>query len=223
MKQIRMSYTLDAKDPGWPNSPKVTREVVTSYEKGDVFRSCNVTYYDHFGTHIDGPSHFNPKGIDVTDQPISDFIYKNPLIIELPKKEEEKILKEDLINYEEELKKVDLLLIRTGFAKLKRGTEPRVYEEHGPGFSSEACQWLVDNFKDIKAVGFDFISLNCYQDLEDGVKAHQIMLGSKNWINIIEDVGLEYIENNKPVKIYAIPLFVEGADSSPVTMWAEVE
>jgi len=223
MKQIRMSYTLDANDPGWPNSPKVTREVVTSFEKGDIFRSCNVTYYNHFGTHMDGPSHFDPYGIDITAQPMSDFVYANPLVIELPKKEEEKVTREDLQAYEDEIKKSDLLLIRTGFAKEIRATKPKVYEEHGPGVSAEACQWLVDNCKDMKAIGFDFISLNCYQDLEDGVKAHQILLGSKNWINIIEDVNLDVLGDSRLLKVYAAPIMVAGADSAPVTMWADVE
>ena len=69
----------------------------------------------------------------------------------------------------------------------------------------------------------DFLSLATPGDTSgDGVKAHQIMLGKfeKGYICINEDVNMaELPETLKSAA--AVPLFLEGTDSGPVTMWVE--
>ena len=42
-------------------------------------------------------------------------------------------------------------------------------------------------------------------------------------IFIIEDVNFEGLDKKRIQKAAAIPLYLEGVDSSPVTMWAEIK
>ena len=69
----------------------------------------------------------------------------------------------------------------------------------------------------------DFVSLASYSDTTDGDLSHQHMLGmyKNGFICIIEDVNMKNIPSGFLKKAAAIPLFLEGIDSSPVTMWAE--
>ena len=75
----------------------------------------------------------------------------------------------------------------------------------------------------LKAVALDFVSLASYSDTEDGDLAHQIMLGMYHdrYICIIEDVNMEGLPPGFLKNAAAVPLIIEGIDSSPVTMWAE--
>ena len=70
-----------------------------------------------------------------------------------------------------------------------------------------------------------FLSLATpHDDSGDGVLAHQIMLGKfqPGYICIIEDVDMTRLPS-KISAAAAVPLFLEGIDSGPVTMWAETE
>ena len=67
------------------------------------------------------------------------------------------------------------------------------------------------------------VSLASYSDTKDGDLAHQIMLGMYHdrYICIIEDVNMEGLPSGFLKNAAAVPLIIEGIDSSPVTMWAE--
>ena len=73
------------------------------------------------------------------------------------------------------------------------------------------------------AVALDFVSLASYSDRTDGNLAHQTMLGMfhNRFILIIEDVNLRGLPAGFLKQVSAVPLLVQGIDSSPVTMWAE--
>lgn len=129
---------------------------------------------------------------------------------------------EDLIPHREDVKDADLLLIRTGFSKYRR-EKPDVYENNGPAVSSRLARYLQDNMSHLKALALDFVSLASYSDTKDGDLAHQIMLGMYHdrYICIIEDVNMEGLPSGFLKNAAAVPLIIEGIDSSPVTMWAE--
>ena len=66
----------------------------------------------------------------------------------------------------------------------------------------------------------DWISLASPLDIKDGHKAHQILLGTEGNapILIIEDLDLRGLDNESLETVFALPLFVEGIDSAPVTV-----
>ena len=70
--------------------------------------------------------------------------------------------------------KTDLLLIKTGFAIFRNSNDPlerEKYVSQGPGISPEIGNWLR-KFRNVRAIGFDFISLTSYQHREIGRRAH---------------------------------------------------
>lgn len=215
----RISYTLNTRDRAFPGAPTMHIEPFESMQKGDILNTYQVTLFNHFGTHMDGPNHFNGKGRQLYEMELSRFIFERPLLVDIPKGEGEKVLAEDLLPYGEQIKEADLLLIRSGFAKMRQ-TDDKVYSERGPAVSSQAARYLVDHFPALKAIGMDWISLATPLDIEDGHKAHQILLGKEGDapILIIEDLDLRDLDKESLETVFALPLFVEGIDSAPVTV-----
>ena len=219
----RISYTLTTRDRAFPGAPTMHIQPFESMEKGDLLNTYQVTLFNHFGTHMDGPYHFNGNGRQLYEMELSRFIFERPLLIDIPKGEGEKVLAEDLLPYGEKIKEADLLLIRSGFGGMRQ-TDSKVYSERGPAVSSQAARYLVDHFPALKAIGMDWISLATPLDMEDGIRAHQILLGAEGDgpILIIEDLDLRGLEDERLERVYALPLFVEGIDSAPVTVVAKI-
>ena len=219
----RISYTLTTRDRAFPGAPTMHIQPFESMEKGDLLNTYQVTLFNHFGTHMDGPNHFNGNGRQLYEMELSRFIFERPLLIDIPKGEGEKVLAEDLLPYGEKIKEADLLLIRSGFGGMRQ-TDSKVYSERGPAVSSQAARYLVDHFPALKALGMDWISLATPLDMEDGIRAHQILLGAEGDgpILIIEDLDLRGLEDERLERVYALPLFVEGIDSAPVTVVAKI-
>ena len=170
-----LSYPIKDGDPTWPGNPTCSLEPHTSIAKGDTANTATIHLFNHYGTHLDGPMHFNPNGISLDKVPVERFFYQKPLVIDVPKKAGEKILTEDLIPYKDQIAQADFLFLRTGFWK-KRKSDPSVYENNGPAVGSAAATYLRENFPNLKAIGLDFVSLASYSDGKDGDLAHQIML-----------------------------------------------
>lgn len=225
-----LSYLVGGDNINWPGNPFYKWEPVVSMDKGSVCNTAEITVFDHLGTHIDAPRHYNANGPRLQDVPFFErFIFEKPLVVDVPKKAEEKIEPEDLKPFADKIKEADLLCIRTGFSSV-RPKDADTYNAHGPAVSSRTAKWLIENFGgSLKAVALDFLSLACPQDTKDGDLAHQYMLGmhSKDYIMIIEDCNLSELpgteDSDKIKRIYAIPLRFTGVDSGPVTMFAELK
>ena len=122
------------------------------------------------------------------------------------------------------LQRADCLIIRTRLEASRR-TNPQEYAKNGGAVSIQVAQYLIEQAKNLKAVGFDFISLASPAHPEHGVKAHQILLGmfGTEFICIIEDMSLAHLDKTKLKRIFALPLRVKGIDSAQVTVLAELE
>lgn len=217
-----LSYPLKKGEPAWPGNPTMNWTQSSSIANGDVANTGILHLFNHYGTHIDGPLHFCPGGAPLCSFSIDNFIFERPLLIDIPKQAGEKIEPEDLRPFTDEITHADLLLIRTGFQAM-RAQQPSLYEENGPAVSCASAAYLQEHFPNLQAIALDFISLASYSDSADGDMAHQYMLGMHHdhCIFIIEDVDMKELPCGPLKKVFAIPLYVEDIDSSPVTMWAE--
>ena len=217
-----LSYPIKKGQHTWPGNPAFCLEPHTSIAGGDTANTCTIHLFNHYGTHLDGPMHFYGKGIPLDQVPFGQFFFHKPLLLDIPKEPGAKLMPEDLIPHREDVKDADLLLIRTGFSKYRR-EKPDLYENNGPAVSSRLARYLQDNMSHLKALALDFVSLASYSDTKDGDLAHQIMLGMyhNRYICIIEDVNMEGLPSGFLKNAAAVPLIIEGIDSSPVTMWAE--
>lgn len=222
--KVFLSYPLDPKDLAWPGEPTVkVRRCTDLDDHGDGFSSFITELPNHCGTHYDAPRHFNKKGLDINELPMDYFTFDRVLLLDLPKKACEGITIEDLKPHEAEIQQVDLLMIRTGFEKMRR-EEPKTYQMEGPFLHPDTCLYMVNTFKDLKTVGFDFLAIGSPCNDLAGI-AHQNLLGchTEKFITAIEDMQLEVIGDRKIKSVVAAPLRIVGLDSSQVTVIADLE
>jgi arylformamidase len=221
---VRLSYEIRFEHPGWPGNPTYTYEQLSSIEQGEVANFGLLHLLGHFGSHLDAPNHFNPDGIKVAQVPLDRFVYERPVLLDVPKGDSELVLREELEPHETAIAAADLLVLRTGWSEIRK-SDPVRYAEEGPGVSPEACTYLMDGFPELKALALDCISLAAYRRIDpEGIVAHQILCGvgrGDRYVVIVEDLDLAVYPDD-PLRIYAIPLFPEGTDSSPCTVFAEL-
>jgi arylformamidase len=223
MNWVRLSYDFSERAPGWPGNYTISIEPYTQIALGDVANQYKITMLNHFGSHMDGPKHFNDQGPRLAEMPLSTFIFEKPLLLDIPKSFGELVLLEDLIPYEADILSADGLLIRSGFSQY-RVSDPQRYAFEGPGIDAMACQYMMDTFPHLKAVAMDWISLASYAHGTNGILAHQYLLGlfHKHYICIIEDLDFHALDASKLKQVITLPLFIDTTDSSPVTVIAEL-
>ncbi len=187
--------------------------------RGSISNVFRLTICNHTGTHIDGPNHFSMKKKAVNKFNIEDFIFNDPLLLDIIKNDRELIYVEDLEPHFNYIKKSDLLLLRTGFSKIRRQNLKR-YIKGSPGFSAAAGKYLAGKFPNLRAIAMDTLSFACPLKLEEGIRAHQILLDEcSRTIFLIEDINLDF-DLSKVKQVMTIPLFVENIDSAPCTVFA---
>jgi kynurenine formamidase len=190
-------------------------------KEGRISNVFTVTLCNHVGTHIDGPNHFGKNKKPLNSFDINDFVFERPLVLDLPKEDAGLITTEDLKPFAKQLAKCDLLLIRTGFGKIRSQDSDR-YAAQSPGFTERAAVYLRDNFENISTIGMDTLSFACLQHIEEGIRAHQVLMDeTERDIFLIEDMNLDFDLSNLK-KIIIAPLFFEKLDSAPCTILAEV-
>ena len=219
----KLSYNIDENTPMYGGKKGFIIERTSSIEKGD---SANTSFWslpNHLGTHIDLPHHFHIDGKKIDDFH-SDFWFFNGnkiqlLDVKLPKKE--LLIKPEHIDTNDLKFDAELLLLKTGFHKYRDKEE---YWKNNPGVSIEFVKWLKQNFKNLRVIGMDFISLSSWQHRDAGREVHKILLDPKKSILPIEDMNLSKIGVDTVFnKVIVAPLMVNKSDGTPCTVFAEVE
>jgi kynurenine formamidase len=86
-------------------------------------------------------------------------------------------------------------------------------------------RWLIDAHPRLRAIATDAISIGSPGHREIATEAHHVLTGvgrtDDRFVLIYEDVAL-VAEAADAVRVLAWPLFVDGADGSPVTFVAEL-
>ncbi len=215
---IYLSHFLNSKTPCYGgNSSQLKIESVNSISAGQSSNSFHISMSNHVGTHIDFPRHFDNTGRTLSDYAPEELSFSSPQIIDLPCPPEHMISIEDL---EGKVSSVtDFLILRTTFEGRRH---EETYWKNNPGILPEVGLWMRKSFSSLRAIGFDFISLSCYQKRELGREAHRAFLGpleNHEPILILEDMRLAHIYG--PLKqIIIAPLLIESADGVPVTVIA---
>jgi arylformamidase len=220
---IRLSYDLAEDAPGWPGNPTLESHRHTSIDEGDIVNHTVFTLFTHFGTHLDAPLHWQQAGASVTDLSIDHFIYEAPIVVDIPKESEEFVTAADIEAHKVEILDKDCLLIRTGYSKY-RALDPERYSARGPALSSEAARYVLDAFPVLKAIGMDCISIASPAMIDEAIETHRWLCGHFDPLKsliILEDFSLDF-DLSKLKRVFALPLFLKGAEGSPCTMVAEV-
>jgi kynurenine formamidase len=190
--------------------------------RGDLSNVMELTLLSHVGTHVDAPRHFVADGATLTDFSADEFVFSRPMCLDLPLANGDLVSRERLAGHAARLAECDLLLLRTGFFKV-RAIDSHRYATQSPGLDACAARFLKEEFPRLRAIGLDTISLACMVHLEEGLEAHRILLGGRNrHFLIFEDMNLSH-ELAGLCRVIALPLMVTGADGCPCTILGEME
>lgn len=180
----------------------------------------------HSGTHMDAPLHFVKDNWSVDEIPLSHFVNRPLVVIDVSKKvvkdNDYGVTVDDILNWEEQNGRIPeggVIFFRTGFAKryLKgklqyMGTVSQNHALiHTPGVSPEAAKWIVAN-RLVVGVGLDAISLDPGQG--EQFLAHRTILERNMYVieNLASSLDRVPVTGAK-VNIY--PMLIERASGAP--------
>ena len=161
MRYVTLSYMLEENSPVHIGLKKLDIVPNNQISRGDGYNSYLISVENHSGTHIDAPGHFLENGKIISDYSPDELIFKHPLILDVPKDQNELIELQDVL--EVNLNQVDCLFFRTGFEKF-HDRDPEKYLTQNPGISPEVIYWIRKNFQDIHCIGMDCVSISSYQN-----------------------------------------------------------
>jgi len=218
-KTLFLSYPLNDEAFGYGNGDRFKISQVRDMCCGDTSNNSVFEMPTHYGTHIDFPYHFSIDGKKSTDYEARDFIYNQIGIVEIDsEKVEDYLIKNKDLEIDHINTNIQLLFIKTGFCSKRYTTQ---YWELGFGFHPETADFLKQNFPHLKAIAFDLISMNSYQQREIGREAHKEYL-IENDILIIEEVDLSQVSSQTQFnEVIIAPLLLDKADGAPVTIIAK--
>ncbi len=216
---LNLTYPLNDKAFGYGNGDRLNLVKARNMCCGDTSNNSVINMPTHYGTHIDYPFHFSEEGKNSSDYSIENFIFDKVKCIEIDENEvDDYLIRNNNFNIEGDLE-TELLFIKTGFCD-KRNTNE--YWEFGFGFHRETARFLKNKYPNLKAIAFDLISLNSYQNRAEGRIAHKEFL-TVNDVLIVEEVDLRKV-NSKTIfnNVIIAPLQLEDADGAPVTIIARI-
>jgi len=185
----------------------------------------NTSFIDafvHTGTHVDTAHHVSKEGPKLGDFSLVDFIFERPVLLEIPKQDEEKITAVDLKPHAAALERADLLLVYTGFSKY-RMTDPERYVMRQPGFSPDAADYLLALPK-MRCAGADIMGI---ENIPEGRQAdppfptHRSFLLRQKPFLILEDPNIAPLVGKQLKQAFIIPLLFPEAEAMMVTAFAE--
>lgn len=170
---------------------------------------CNLTKLElsaHTGTHMDAPRHFVARGKTMETMPLNAVI--GPCrVIQI--RHREAITVDELKPHR--LKRGERVLFKTrNSTRSWRLAKTATFDERFIYIPAATAQHLVDC--GVMTVGVDYLSVGGWQ--KDGVECHQILLGAKNPVWIIEGLDLSKIKPGK-YELICLPLKIVGADGAP--------
>jgi arylformamidase len=186
----------------------------------------NTSFVDafvHTGTHVDTAYHVSKEGPRLGDFALADFIFDHPVLLEIPKSDDEEILFRDLKPHEKVLQKADLLLVHTGFSRFRK-EDPERYMARQPGFSVDAAKYLV-SLPHLRCAGADTMGI---ENIPRGRAAtppfpvHTAFLLSGRKFLVLEDPNTGALVGKKLKRAFVIPLLFSEAEAMMVTAFAEV-
>jgi kynurenine formamidase len=228
VKVVDLTHPLDDQSPYWPEgataSPYHTRVVATIEHDGYYARALELP--EHFGTHIDAPVHFDPKGASVDQIPVEKFL-SVAIVVDVragaSSNPDYRVTASDLENWVKAhgpMPRGCLVMIRTGWASRWPSQKEYMNQDaqgvlHFPGLSLEAARYLLDHAHPV-AIGIDTASID-YGPSKD-FEVHHLTLGA----------GLYHLENLANLdllpptgaRVIALPLKLRGGSGSPARVLA---
>jgi len=215
-----MSHPLDENTPTYGDRDQLSISVKSEIVDGIGANTSVINFSNnHMGTHMDTPFHFCIDGKRTLDYDADDFYYTKVAVVKCPCNEAKLIQREDL-NLDNVPKDVDFLLIDMDYEQYRSEDK---YHNDNPGLHASLADELRDEFKDLKIIGFDAISLTSWKYRPEGREGHRAFLCGDNPFLIIEDVSFKNLKNNKIDWAVVAPLRTIDGNGGPVTIMAKLK
>ena len=219
-KLIFMSHSLNEDTPTYGDRDQLSISVKSEIVEGIGANTSVINFSNnHMGTHMDTPFHFCMDGKKTLDYDADDFYYTKVAVVKCPCNEAKLIQREDL-NLDNVPKDVDFLLIDMDYEKHRMKDK---YHNDNPGLHASLANELRVEFKDLKIIGFDAISLTSWKYRPEGREGHRSFLCGDNPFLIIEDVSFKNLKNNKIEWAVVAPLRSTDGNGGPVTIMAKLK
>ena len=170
-----------------------------------------LTMIDHYGTHVDAPSHIHPDGMSVEGIPLEDMM-GDAVLMDVSDRGDNVVITPALLEKALEKRGADL---RPGDIALIRAW-PRAWLADGfyecRGINGEATDWLIG--RGVKCVGIDIATLDDLLPCDPTRPAHVRLL--KRNIPIMENfTNLDRIRAPR-FHFIGLPLKIRGLTASPI-------
>lgn len=204
-KIVDLSHELRNGTVVYPGDPVVDITVATTKE-ADGYNLSNVHIGSQSGSHVDAPYHFKSDAKTVDRMELSYFM-GNALVIDASyKKEREAITLEEVKQYEDQIRQVDIVMFRTDWYRYEG--EERFFDH--PYLSKEAGEYLLAS--GIRTLAIDAINL----DETGGTQFPVHEMYARESGLIAENLAhFDEIDFAEPFVIF-LPLKLTGVDGSPV-------
>jgi kynurenine formamidase len=230
MRLVDLTHTLDGDSPYWPENEPGTpfhTSAATTYQKDGNF-TRNLSVPEHFGTHMDAPVHFDPRGESVDRIPVERFLAPG-VVIDVSSSAklnaDYRVTALDIEKWTEKHGPVPsgaVVFFRTGWATRWPSQEKYMNANadgvlHFPGLLLEAARYFVD-YVQPSGIGIDTASVDYGPSTDCPVH------------NLTMPAGIYHLENVANLdqlpatgfSIIALPLKHGGGSGAPARVIALV-
>jgi len=226
-----LSHTLDENAPYWPEGSAKTPFQVSleaTFER-DGYLARRLCMPEHFGTHMDAPAHFLPKGLSVDQIAVKELLVE-AIVVDVSEavktNPDYRVTTIDLENWAKAhgpMPRGCIVLFRTGWDARWPSEKDYMNQDskgvmHFPGLSTEAARFLLEH-PHPAAIGIDSPSVD--YGPSKGFEVH----------HLTHAAGLYHLENltnlnrlpPRGALVIALPLKLRGGSGSPARVLALVQ
>ena len=177
----------------------------------DGYTSERIYLNSHTATHVDAPYHHYPEGLTIEKMPV-DWFCGEALFIDFKGiAAHTPITSEDLRPYAGQIKKGDIVLIRTGVGEA-RGWNKN-YCDFYCFLTVDAARFLLE--LGVKGIAMDTLSVGGPKPEDGALEVHEILLKENIWLG--EEFYLpDELTEHERWYIVAAPLKLDGCGGAPV-------
>ena len=222
---VELGYEFSEDMPVFPGLPEDRILPHSRMSQGGESNTTMLHHFLHNGSHVDAPWHFWDGGRAIDQIPLEDFVYDHPVLVVRELGKGQLFEPSDIESAGGSLKRCDLLMLCSGYWKLRSSKE--IYCDDFPGLSPEAARFIRLELPTVKAVAIDTLSVeNPVQGPKSDFLVHKTLLDGDlhptRPVLAFEDVNLGRLVGRRIRRIYAFPLRWRGLDGSPVNPVADV-
>lgn len=216
---IFMSHELHEGTPTYGDRDQLSITPKSQIVDGVGANTSTINFSNnHMGTHMDAPYHFCNDGKKTGDYMAEEFYFHKIAVVNYPCKEATLIKRENL-DFSNVPSGVDFLLINTHYEQYRSQDK---YHNDNPGLDASLANALRAEFKDLRAVGFDSISLTSWKFRPEGREGHRAFLCGPEPFLVVEDISFAALGKSKIDWLVMAPLRTADGNGGPVTIMAKV-